>query len=40
MMGALIDGLYLRAALSRETDAVIARDTALRALDQLIGGHT
>lgn len=39
-MGALIDGLYLRAALSRNTDAETAQDIALRALDHLTGAKT
>ena len=38
-LSALIDGLYLRAALARETDAATARATALRALDRLTGAH-
>lgn len=38
-LSALIDGLYLRAALARETDAVSARSTALDALDRLTGMH-
>jgi len=36
-LSALIDGLYLRAALARETDAATARRTALQALDRLTG---
>lgn len=39
-LSALIDGLYLRAALSRATDAAAARATAIRALDLLTGGQT
>ena len=38
LLGALIDGLYLRAALGDGTSARAAKDVALRALDQLIGG--
>ena len=38
-LGALIDGLYLRAALAREGDADTARATALSALDHLTGAH-
>lgn len=34
---ALIDGLYLRAALARDTDPEVARATAIRALDRLTG---
>lgn len=37
MLGALIDGLYLRAALARGTDADTARAIALRTLDTLTG---
>lgn len=37
MLGALIDGLYLRAALAEETDAQEALAVAMRALDTLIG---
>ncbi|MEL6565899.1 MAG: transcriptional regulator BetI [Pseudomonadota bacterium] len=37
MLGALIDGLYLRAALGGGTTAEAAKATALRALDHLIG---
>jgi TetR/AcrR family transcriptional regulator, transcriptional repressor of bet genes len=37
MLGALIDGLYLRAALAPEAVNSDARTTALRALDTLIG---
>ncbi|HCP80904.1 MAG TPA: transcriptional regulator BetI [Octadecabacter sp.] len=36
-LAALIDGLYLRAALARNTDPAVAQATALRALDQLTG---
>ena len=39
-MGALIDGLYLRAALARNTDPNTAQATALRALDRLTGART
>jgi TetR/AcrR family transcriptional repressor of bet genes len=38
-MGALIDGLYLRAALARNTDPQTAQATALRALDHLTGAR-
>lgn len=37
LLGALIDGLYLRAALARVTDPKAAQATALRTLDTLIG---
>ncbi len=37
MLGALIDGLYLRAALARDTDPKDALAVALRALDTLTG---
>jgi len=37
LLAALIDGLYLRAALAEDTDAGTAEKTALRALDTLIG---
>ncbi|MEO0670318.1 MAG: transcriptional regulator BetI [Pseudomonadota bacterium] len=40
MLGALIDGLYLRAALGGGTTAQAARATAHRALGQLIGGQS
>lgn len=36
MLAALIDGLYLRAALSKSKSAKGARDTALAALDTLV----
>lgn len=36
-LGALIDGLYLRAALARSTDATAARNTAFRILNMLVG---
>ncbi|SLN39972.1 choline-binding transcriptional repressor BetI [Pseudooctadecabacter jejudonensis] len=36
-LGALIDGLYLRAALARDTDPQTARAVALRTLDHLTG---
>jgi len=36
-LGALIDGLYLRVALSPENGYPDAQDVALRALDRLIG---
>ncbi|MEP1586557.1 MAG: transcriptional regulator BetI [Tateyamaria sp.] len=36
-LGALIDGLYLRAALSEDGAIDVAKTTALRALDILIG---
>lgn len=39
-LSALIDGLYLRAALARETDAATARATAIRTLDHLSGART
>ena len=39
-LGALIDGLYLRAALARDTNPETARATALSALDRLTGGQT
>lgn len=39
-LAALIDGLYLRAALSRNTDPNAARTIALRALDRLTGATT
>jgi len=39
-LSALIDGLYLRAALAKETDATTAQTTALRALDRLTGANT
>ena len=39
-LAALIDGLYLRAALSRQTDPGAAHATALRALDRLTGANT
>jgi TetR/AcrR family transcriptional repressor of bet genes len=39
-MAALIDGLYLRAALARDTDPDTAHATALRALDRLTGANT
>lgn len=38
-LGALIDGLYLRAALARNTDPAAAHATALRALDRLTGAN-
>ena len=38
-LGALIDGLYLRAALARNTDPNVAHAIALRALDRLTGAH-
>lgn len=37
MMGALIDGLYLRAALAKDKSPDSAKATALQALDTLIG---
>ena len=40
MLGALIDGLYLRAALAPDTILADAKTTALRALDTLIGQPT
>ena len=39
-LAALIDGLYLRAALSRGCDADQARASALRALNMMIGDRT
>ena len=39
-MAALIDGLYLRAALARNTDPAMAHATALQALDRLTGART
>ncbi|MCL4158014.1 UNVERIFIED_CONTAM: hypothetical protein GTU68_021046 [Idotea baltica] len=36
-LAALIDGLYLRAALARNTDPAVAHAIALRALDRLTG---
>ena len=39
-LAALIDGLYLRAALSGNTDPATAHATALRALDRLTGANT
>lgn len=39
MLGALIDGLYLRAALSEDGAVDAAKATALRALDILTGGN-
>jgi TetR/AcrR family transcriptional repressor of bet genes len=39
-LGALIDGLYLRAALAHDTDPMTAHATALRALDHLTGVRT
>jgi TetR/AcrR family transcriptional repressor of bet genes len=36
IIAALVDGLYLRAALSRSKSATDARDTALKALDTLL----
>lgn len=38
-LAALIDGLYLRAALSRGTDPANARAVAMRALDHLTGAR-
>ena len=38
-LGALIDGLYLRAALARDGNADTARATALSVLDRLTGGR-
>ena len=38
-LGALIDGLYLRAALSQDTDVQSALSTAMRALDRLTGAN-
>lgn len=40
IIAALIDGLYLRAALSRSKSAAGARDTALKALDTLLDEPT
>ncbi|KIC51409.1 BetI family transcriptional regulator [Tateyamaria sp. ANG-S1] len=39
MLGALIDGLYLRAALSKDASRDAAQATALRALDTLTGAY-
>lgn len=39
-LSALIDGLYLRAALARDTDPSTAYATAIRTLDRLTGAHT
>lgn len=39
-LGAMIDGLYLRAALADDTDPAAAEATALRAMDTLIGAKT
>ena len=39
LLGALIDGLYLRAALADDSDAAAVRATALRALDTLTGAQ-
>ena len=39
LMGAMIDGLYLRAALADDTDPGAAHATALRALDTLSGAR-
>ncbi len=39
MLGALIDGLYLRAALAKDETGDSAKATALRALDTLTGPH-
>ncbi len=39
-LGALIDGLYLRAALAQNTDVDLALATAMRALDRLTGDRT
>ena len=39
MLGALIDGLYLRAALSGGITADEAKHMVRRALDQLIGAQ-
>ncbi|WP_147103515.1 transcriptional regulator BetI [Tateyamaria sp. syn59] len=39
MLGALIDGLYLRAALAKDASRDAAKATALRALDTLTGQH-
>jgi TetR/AcrR family transcriptional repressor of bet genes len=38
-LAALVDGLYLRAALARNTDPDTAHATALLALDRLTGAH-
>lgn len=38
-LAALIDGLYLRTALARNTDPTEAHSTALRALDRLTGAN-
>ena len=38
-LGALIDGLYLRAALARGTDADTAHAVALRTLDRMTGAN-
>ena len=38
-LGALIDGLYLRAALAKDESGDSAKMTALRALDTLTGRH-
>ncbi|WP_299144600.1 transcriptional regulator BetI [uncultured Tateyamaria sp.] len=40
VLGALIDGLYLRAALGGDASAQTAQATALRALDTLTGART
>lgn len=40
LLAALIDGLYLRAALARDTDPQAAEAIVLRTLDTLIGAHT
>ncbi|MEX0370745.1 MAG: transcriptional regulator BetI [Tateyamaria sp.] len=39
MLGALIDGLYLRAALAKDASRETAEATALRALDTLTGAQ-
>ncbi|SMX33177.1 choline-binding transcriptional repressor BetI [Octadecabacter ascidiaceicola] len=39
-LAALIDGLYLRAALSRSPNPEAAQATALRTLDQMAGANT
>ena len=39
LLGALIDGLYLRAALADDTDPKAAQAVALRTLDTLIGAQ-
>ena len=39
MLGALIDGLYLRAALDPDASVEVAKATAQRALDTLTGAH-